>query len=564
MASFTGVVGFPDVEYDEETWNAGFGQKNTVALDQALAESTLSTVGSYTDQNPLDLNTVAQIGTRAGDQFGWLDWYDRIHIQYTLLDLGNLLSTQVVTIEVFSTYFEDRTLTDVVGVNDSGLTLTPPSAYPMTFLPWDSELFSLQISTSGPPTIDATYTFDFDVIDLELRVIGTRIVVWSFHPDWQRPILERLEWMTSVARAYDGSEQRMKLRTTGPRWEFEFSFNLHGNAEATLLENYLYDWQSRVWAMPVFTDGTTLTAAASGTNVPCDTTTRDFHAGGLALLSSADGHTYESFEIQSVADGVLTAVLPITGTWPAGSGIFPLRNARLTARMPLQRLTAAGLEGVASFRCVEPIVRTAATETTYRGYPVMTERPNWREGLPYEYTRAQDEFDNRTHAEPVVDDGAGSIPIQSWLWSAFDRTEIETLRRFLFARMGRWKAIWLPTFTNDLRLAAGLTSAQVNMDVEWCGLTAFVQEGAHRRDVRIELKDGTVFYRRVSGFVQVDADTERMTLASALGQAVDPDDVAMISWLMLARLDQDAVEITWYTPGAAEAQLAFAGFNNDV
>jgi hypothetical protein len=303
--------------------------------------------------------------------------------------------------------------------------------------------------------------------------------------------------------------------------------------------------------------------AAGGTVVGVSTTTRDYHVGGLAVISAEGGQDFEAFEIAAVTATQVTALRALLRAWPAGSQIFPCRTARLSDSLRLSRPNAQGVAGVAQFQCVEAIARTAATETTYLSYPVLTVEPNWRDGLDYTYARELVTFDNQTNPSPLVDDMAAPIIRQSWLWTFYNRTEAEALRQWFYARKGRLKSIWVPTWANDLRIRGTLDSGSPTMDVEWCGLGRFVLAGVHRKDIRIELKSGTVLYRRVSNFV--DAGTyDSMTLSSPLGVTVTNDDVLRISWMMLARLDSDSVEIAWSTPAIGEAAFAMVSMNNDV
>jgi hypothetical protein len=127
------------------------------------------------------------------------------------------------------------------------------------------------------------------------------------------------------------------------------------------------------------------------------------------------------------------------------------------------------------------------------------------------------------------------------------RAATQAFRRWLFARRGRQKAIWLPSFADDLVVVTAVSAAATNLDVQACGLKNYVDAGVNRRDIRIEMKDGTVYYRRTSAHVEVDATTERLTINAALGVDYQPADFAQVSWMQLARLDSDATEIAHWT-----------------
>lgn len=81
-----------------------------------------------------------------------------------------------------------------------------------------------------------------------------------------------------------------------------------------------------------------------------------------------------------------------------------------------------------------------------------------------------------------------------------------------------------------------------------------------RRHIRIELHDGSVFYRRVTGASESQS-SESLALDSALGVDVNPADVRRISWMMLATLAADEVQIAHPTDsdGVARCVVRFAG-----
>jgi hypothetical protein len=101
------------------------------------------------------------------------------------------------------------------------------------------------------------------------------------------------------------------------------------------------------------------------------------------------------------------------------------------------------------------------------------------------------------------------------------------------------------------------------MTVEAAGLPrlAAVQ---NRRDIRIELTAGAVYYRRIiSAAPGMSLAQEVVTLDSALGVAIAAAQVRRISFMALSRLDADEIEITHLgmADGIATAQTPFRALN---
>lgn len=552
MASYTGIL------LPSATVSSALIALALAVPDPALGAMPSATVavGTLSDTQPVTEPASGQTGVDA-PSYGFLDFFNRIHFSETAIALGNLISSQERHLYVFSAYFVDRTLIDVTAIDAGGLDLTPPAAYPLTIPPFAELDFVLAISSVGPPSIDASFTFDFDVPDQEVRITGRRVIPWFVPPNWASPVVERLRWKTDVIPHFDGSEQRIGLTPLGARWEWEFDFDAL-DRQARTIENALYAWGARVWALPIWPDGEALgaTLAAGSTIIPCTPATRDYHVGGLAII--LNGIDFEAFEVAAVGASSITTALPTTREWNGSSQVFPARTARLMDRVPATRRTGVHIAGTARFRCEEAIARTAETEATYRGFPVLTRKPNWEDDPEATYARRMVEIDLEVGGVSWDDESGLPDVLFGYRVTPAARDEIEALRAFLFARQGRRKALWVPSFARDVIVVTDpIASGAVNIDVEACGFTDYVEAGVNRRDLRIELRNGTIYYRRVTGSSTVDEDTERLTLDAPLGATIAASDIVTISFMALARLDQDGVEFAYWSGDVVDARLGF-------
>jgi hypothetical protein len=310
------------------------------------------------------------------------DYYYRIHVLPSALDLGNLLSPEAHQVEVWNAYFEARSLDAIVAANDEGLTLSGPPAPPLSYAPLQSRLYTLDASPVGPPVIDATYEFEFDTETMEFTVIGRRVVVFSWRPNWAEPIVERLEWATEVLASYDGTEQRIALRAA-PRRRYEYALLAH-EQDAMALDAALFGWGARSFALPIWTDPTiaasAITSGATVLPVP-EVAVQDWRADGLAVLWRSAGDA-TAVEVESVGAGTVTLKQPIADTWPAGTRIFPGRIARIEGATKVTHPTdTLSLTRIAW--AVEDVDAPAVAGygPTYRGYRVFDLAPNRAEDV---------------------------------------------------------------------------------------------------------------------------------------------------------------------------------------
>jgi len=261
----------------------------------------------------------------------------------------------------------------------------------------------------------------------------------------------------------------------------------------------------------------------------------------------------------------ITLARPTIRPWKAGHRIIPARTARLDPSVRLSRFTGeANRPAVFRFELLEPWDGAPEAGTLYRGHPVLEEPPSWTRGPDMELSRSLAELDALTGPWAREDMTGHPTMLQTHGWLLDGRQAIEAHRRRLAALRGRLGAIWVPTWAQDLTLAATVAEDAFAIPVAWCGYSLFLAGRQGRRDIRIALHDGTVLYRRIESATEDTASTELLIIDAPLGREVAPNDVAAISYMALCRQQSDAAELDHWTGEAAQSSTTWQGFNNDV
>lgn len=490
------------------------------------------------------------------------DYYYRVHVRPQLLALGNLSTAQQRSVEVWNAY-PDQTLTlsDTDLSGGSGIEVTAPGALPMTFTPLRSAVWQVGVGLKGPSRVNATLTWLFGGSDdVTLLITGQRVTAWTVLPDWADGITETLAWSTDAPQAVNGAQQRTPLRAA-PRRQWEFPVIAYGQ-DRQIAESLLYDASARVFALPVWTDvqwlGSALAAGAP--TIAADTDGLDFAVGSQAMLWQS-ALAYELVEISAIASGLLTLAYPTVDAWPAGTRLYPCRLAALTDWPSLTRNSSRLIQTPMKFEAREQCDWPSVAPTAmYKGYPVLETHIEETDDPSGQYARATTPIDNDIGL-PDADDVSGLAWMsQSHAWLLHGRAVRAAHRSLLYWLDGRVQALWVPSWNEDLTLAGPLYAAATSMDIVRCGVAFFLHQQPGRRNLRIELTDGTVFYRGITGATE-GATTEEVSLDSALGVDVQPDQVRTISWMMLATQASDSVEIDHLTDsvGIARCATSFAG-----
>ena len=488
------------------------------------------------------------------------DFFDRIHVAPQVLNLGNVSSVQQRAVRVWNAYrARALTLTDAALAGGEGIVLTAPGMPPLPFAPLSERTWQIAVSTDGPPVIAATLAFQFDgFAQIPVVITGQRIVAWAFVPDWSRGVLERLEWKTDILTSPTQVEQRRGLRST-PRRSFEATMIVDGR-ERVLLDLAVFGWGGRTWALPIWPDGQWLAQdhAVGVRVIACDPALRDFRVGGLVQLRGKTAFDVEVAEVGAIGAASITLRHPTTKAWPRGTRLYPVRTARLAEPPKVTRLSDQAASVSARFDVVEacdwPVIADAPW---YRGYPVLAQRPDETERLSNGWQRALLRLDNEFGRPFVMDPADWAAVSQAHHWRMHGRAERADVRSWLYTLRGRHVAVWRPTHADDLTLVATVAGTATALDVANVGLARFAGLRPGRRDVRIELRGGDAFHRRITAAVALDDDIERLTIDAALGVDIHPRDIQRISFLVLSRGDSDEAEIEHHTDsdGAADASI---------
>ena len=259
------------------------------------------------------------------------DYYFRVHVKPGVIELGNLLSVQTRTVEIWSSHFESKLLTSVLESNTEGLTLQQPQSAPTYFSGLESRTYVLTIDTNGPPVVDAKYLFDFPDEDPTLSVTGRRVVVMPERPKY--PLKESLQWKTDILRSFSG-EQRIRLRDA-PRQILSVE-SVISNQSYTKLKAVGYQWAHRVFAIPVWTDAILVPSIAAGSSIVyLNTVYSDFRSFDILVIWNSETD-FEAIETLNVYANRIELKLPTSKQY-TNAFVIPARFANTLSGLSFSR-----------------------------------------------------------------------------------------------------------------------------------------------------------------------------------------------------------------------------------
>lgn len=536
----------------DEPTNPAFGLRDPTQQVGIWDPETPDNDGRKNGTQPVNEPARRKVGF-AGETYALLDFYNRIHIQYTELNLGNLVSNQTRDFSVFNAYFVPRTLNVIVATGTDGLTLVEPSATPLVYNPLQELTYQLQISTDGPPNVDALYTFDFDVIGLDLHVFGSRLLLFPFQPD--DGMLEVLEWATEVIESYNGTEQRIRLRGA-PRQRFEYEVMTLGNQD-TKLRALMFDWMARVFGVPVWFEMRLLGAATSvgATSITVSTLNGDFRDGGLAMVYE-DENTYEAAEIESLSSTSITFTSQLGNAYSTKAYVMPVRTAHAVPQINRNLTPTNVARTQVAFITLDNENLASTSSANTHDSKVLLDDANFMDGrIPEGMQRKVTIIDSTTGVYSQVSGVDRSRVSLRKRWQVTTLADLWRVRKLLHAFDGKRVAFFLPSFRDDFELVQDIGPGANTFRIRNCSYTALIKTRRPYGDVRVLLNNGTAYVRKITGS-SVDGDDEVISILTAFSAgAISMDDVARVELVHLVRIADDRAKIQHRRAGTAQIEI---------
>ena len=501
----------------------------------------------------------------AGEEVGRYsdDFYHRIHLTPSQLRLGNLTSSQTRFIEVWNAFFYSVTLEDVQSLNADGLTIIPPVGTPYEMLALEPLLYEISISTDGPPAIDATIRWIVEGINYDAPITGNRVITIPMFPDWADDMIETLEWKTDIIKSYNGLEQRARIRSKARRGQ-SYTYSLIGD-NASRLENLLWKWQARLFAVPHWTE-TTLNKVSlfqGQTGIPATTDSYSYAAG--ALLFITDGVNYEMQEIDNVVSGQVNLKKGLDNAWTGSTVIGPANLARIDGDMSASIKRRTSNLAVTTLQFLHEPVQTdpylpevAATDVyAYDSKEILLKEPNWRGELGSEFETEGKVLDFGLQGFALSNRAGFPEIVQQYEWFLNGRDQMLEFRQFLARRKGKFAGFWMPSWNNDFTIIDTVASGSSGFKAVENYYGLLVDGDLGRNHVMVELKNGTKILRRItSAAVEGDGVTLNVVTDTTMGVTFEPEEVKKVCLVGWYRLNNDRVTMRYKDRNFASVKMA--------
>lgn len=391
--------------------------------------------------------------------------------------------------------------------------------------------------------------------------------VFAFRHDWAEPLVERLEWQTSIARLASGNESRQARRRV-PRRLLTYRM---GNARR--IDALVADWLSdhlgkaALWPLPQY--AVHLTAVAERGALVLEVTKTDGqHYGppsaelllgyeGLrgwqgearwVVICAAEG--WQVARLSDVETDLLRLAEPLARAAGAGASVMPLRWGSAVDPVNLTQW----IPGMAGGSAMALIAPAASPDLNVIDDPWLDEMPVWPDGNwrddPSAVVAGVVTRRDFSPAEPWVRrDDPWPVTTFQRRYLACTADEIERWRARLWRTQGRLEAFWLPDgLAPVLTLIADADPGDGFLSVTGNDLPAFWHRPAA---CRITHPDGFQQHA-MTATCHLDPGCV-LVLRSGIDTGVPAG--SRVVRLARCRLDHDAIDWYWHSPQRVEITL---------
>ena len=443
-----------------------------------------------------------------------------------------------------------NTMNTIGGSGHTGLTLDLIA--PRDFNAIEELEVNLQISSTAPTEISATYIFTFDY-GTDTFLFETSIADWIEDLP-EMPISETWQWLSNVIGSWDSTEQRISVRRQ-PRRRIEYTLLLKDYEDRQRAYSRWYERLLRPVVIPLHQYSTRITqdSIVTATKIYFNPNRTDMRDSEFVIIYRPS--TEESFllRLDEVEVDGATLATPLTMEIYTRDIVAPAFEGRLDNLTGPQMTSVSGdlvvKAWLTGFRSSFDRPESTVVITEFDGLMVLDKRPLARNS-------AAEMFDiNPT----MIDTGSGSHERRSsWLHALIlgirqfniqrrrYPEEMDYWRDFLTACTGMRESFLLPTWRRDLFLATIPNPGDYLLSIE--GAIYGSQYWPYDTYKRLQFWNsaGDIIYRKVIAVTDQPGGTTLLTLEDPLPLDFNWQEDFTISFLNKVRLASDEVQLNHF------------------
>lgn len=395
-------------------------------------------------------------------------------------------------------------------------------------------------------------------------------------------IIEKIEYLTQIHTAWDGTEQRLALRDL-PRRYITYEYIGMKSPESQYLRALTNNMQTKLIGFPFWHATRLLTETLWQGASQIELTPEDLwnyrdcmgvlldgneEKGQLLIRSiSSNGTLRLKKQLRRSYLAYKTVAIPVFYGLLNQEDNYTNLTSNLTDMLLNVELLRQGNELVLpealdEFHYPRPVFWKAKNAPEeYLGAELFLLEPTWGDDIASSYFRNANRLDNQTGFVRYDLKSKDTTEVKKIAYASIGRADIQFLQRFFYRCKGAWKSFWMPTWLNDIDLAEDALSGSelfAEFDLYW----QFYTTNSRRKHVIVFFKDGTIEFLKIAGYTTDETGKRgRIFLENALKRPMRRKDISMISFLCRFRFNSDTLTMDYETTRDANTEIELKEVN---
>lgn len=409
-------------------------------------------------------------------------------------------------------------------------------------------------------------------------------------------ITEKYEYKTDIITAYDGTEQRLKLRQY-PRHYLTYDYTAMNLYQAQYLRGIVRMRQTDMWYIPMWQNPAYLIEdfVAEGFALKIDPKFMyNFDECEYILVHIDDDLGPEGEEV-IVTKGIVREVNKYTTTeielktkiskrlLKENTFIYPLRRCILQPSLDLNYVYSNGSEVALNFEDLSPKPKIHIPYSyryeyeyidadynrfnlpeTFNDLEVFYVKPTWENDDANKLTVSKNtnRMDNETGVFMYDLKNNHSYDLHSYSMIFETQPMINNMIKFFKRMCGRYKSFYMPTWANDFEIALDVVAGKNAIYTKFKKLYKFYLGNGTQKYIVIFTKDFKSYIYPIMSYsyetLTSDGSVERygkLILQEPIKKSLKVGDILMCSYFNLVRFDDDTLTLDYESNIVARATL---------
>lgn len=464
-------------------------------------------------------------------------FFDQVFLTPTVIDAGVVLQSDEFVFELWHSHEAPQALAAVSVAGDEGVELQGATAGSLE--PFKTYSYRVSFNQDFSGLVDYSAGFDFGFgIEASFSLTASLATIIDERIDWSTQPELRIQYMTEVIEAFDGTEQRISLRDK-PRASLSYMYSL-ADEQQYRFDNKIGSTSGRMivpaWQLQCNLDQS---VKAGDGQLVLSNMNASVEAASIVLIS--EGDQYEILSVESAAGNAVTLKNLVKRNFSAGAIVVPAYIAYTADESDSKSFVRSFDQRTITFDLDEELYNKPALVDDFERFncrPVFSFRADRSKDVTTQYKRLREVLDSGIGVRSIFERAAGSVRVFSQSFTFFSESDRQRFEDFAELMSGAQGEFYFEGPGQAFELAEDVYDATYQLKIKSSGYSGFNKSPSFAPAVIVKLYNGSCIYRTILS-AQKNAGGTETVVTKETTQDLKASDIEYIAPLYLARFESD-------------------------